>query len=70
MNPNPILILGQETSVLEIAAMTTGIIGVWLTVKHSVWCFPVGIVNVILYALLFFSPSVRLYADTLLQCIY
>lgn len=70
MNEEFTTLLGQSTSLLEIAAMLTGILGVWLTVKHSVWCFPIGIVNVLLYAWLFFSPSVRLYADTLLQCIY
>ncbi|MBK6444107.1 MAG: nicotinamide mononucleotide transporter [Bacteroidetes bacterium] len=67
---DPIFLLGQQTSLLEIVAMLTGLAGVWLTVLHSAWCFPLGIVNVILYAILFFSPSVRLYADSLLQCIY
>ncbi|MBK7852381.1 MAG: nicotinamide mononucleotide transporter [Bacteroidetes bacterium] len=36
--------------------MLSGIIAVWLTVKHSVWCFPIGIVNVLLYAWLFSHP--------------
>ncbi len=61
---------GQYTSALEIAAMITGLIGVWFTVKENVWCFPIGIVNVSLYAYLFLTPGVRLYADALLQCIY
>jgi nicotinamide mononucleotide transporter len=65
-----ITIAGQTTSLLEIVAMLTGVAGVYLTIRQSVWCFPVGIVNVILYAFLFFSPGVRLYADALLQCIY
>ncbi len=70
VDQDQILIFGQQINILELLAMLSGIIGVWLTIKHSVWCFPVGIVNVLLYAWLFFSPSVRLYADTLLQCIY
>lgn len=65
-----IAVFGQETSWLEIAGMTSGIAGVWLTLKENIWCFPVGIVNVAIYAVLFFSPDIRLYADALLQCIY
>ena len=50
--------------------MLTGLAGVWLTIRQNIWCFPIGIVNVGLYAWLFFSPGIRLYADALLQCIY
>jgi nicotinamide mononucleotide transporter len=63
-------LLGQSTSVLELIAMLFGIAGVWLTTRQSIWCFPVGIVNVALYAWLFISPDVKLYADAMLQCIY
>jgi nicotinamide mononucleotide transporter len=55
---------------IEIIAMLTGIAGVLLTIKQNIWCFPVGIVNVSLYAYLFLTPGIRLYADALLQCIY
>jgi nicotinamide mononucleotide transporter len=65
-----ISLFGQTTSWLEIAAMLTGLAGVWLTMRQNIWCFPIGIVNVVLYAWLFFSPGIRLYADALLQCIY
>jgi nicotinamide mononucleotide transporter len=67
---NEINLFGQSTSLLEVIAMLTGIAGVWLTMKESIWCFPIGIINVSLYAWLFISPGVRLYADALLQCIY
>ncbi len=50
--------------------MLTGLAGVLLTMRQNIWCFPIGIINVILYAWLFFSPGIRLYADALLQCIY
>jgi nicotinamide mononucleotide transporter len=63
-------IFGQSTSWLEVIAMLTGIVGVLLTIKQNIWCFPVGIINVALYAYFFFSPGIRLYADALLQCIY
>ena len=65
-----IQIFGQITSWLEIFAMLTGLAGVWLTIKENIWCFPVGIVNVTLFAWLFFTPGIQLYADALLQCIY
>ena len=67
---NEITLFGQSTSWLEVIAMLTGIAGVWLTMKESIWCFPIGIINVSLYAWLFISPGIRLYADALLQCIY
>ena len=65
-----IQIFGQITSWLEIFAMLSGLAGVWLTIKENIWCFPVGIVNVTLFAWLFFTPGIQLYADALLQCIY
>jgi nicotinamide mononucleotide transporter len=63
-------ILGQSTSILELIAALAGVAGVYLTIRQTVWCFPVGIINVVLYAVLFFSPGIQLYADALLQCIY
>ncbi len=67
---NELTFFGQTTSLLEVIAMLTGLAGVYLTIRQSVWCFPVGIINVGLYAYIFFSPGVQLYADALLQCIY
>lgn len=65
-----IYLFGQQTSLLEIIAMLTGIISVWLTAKKNILCFPAGMINVALYSWLFFSPEIRLYADGLLQVIY
>ncbi len=67
---NEITIFGQTSSWLEIIAMLTGIAGVWLTMKENIWCFPIGIINVSLYAWIFMTPGIRLYADALLQLIY
>jgi nicotinamide mononucleotide transporter len=61
-------IFGEHFSWLEIWGTLFGIAGVLLTVIRSVYCFPVGIVNVGLYALLFFES--RLYADACLQVVY
>ncbi len=63
-------IFGQTTSLLEITGILTGLIGVWLTIRKNILCFPVGIINVAVYAFMFSSEGIRLYADALLQCIY
>ena len=64
------ILFGQETSALEIIGFITGVLGVWLTIRRKILCFPIGIINVLIYAYLFQSEKVRLYADALLQIIY
>lgn len=53
---------------LELLASALGVIAVWLTVKQNVWCWPIGLVMVLLYSWIFFD--VKLYSDMLLQVIY
>ncbi|MFN8154556.1 MAG: nicotinamide riboside transporter PnuC [Bacteroidia bacterium] len=53
---------------LEIIGVLTGVVGVWLTLKQQVWCFPVGLLNVTISMFLFFQQ--QLYADTLQQAVY
>lgn len=53
---------------LEITGACFGVFGVWLTAKGNVWCFPIGIVNVIITAYLVFT--VQLYADVVQQIMY
>lgn len=60
----------QQMTWLEFAGMLTGLAGVWLTVRASAWCFPTGILCVSIYAYIFFHPTVRLYADGILQLIF
>lgn len=55
-------------SFLEILGFITGVIGVWLTAKQSIWCWPIAILNVMLYALIFYDA--QLYADMGLQVFY
>lgn len=55
-------------NLFEIAGFTFGIFGIWLTIKENVWCFPVGLVNVIMSLVLFYQQ--KLYADTILQVVY
>lgn len=55
-------------SPLELIAATLGVIAVWLTVKQNIWCWPVGLVMVLMYSWIFFD--VKLYSDMLLQVVY
>lgn len=55
-------------SALEIIGFLFGVAGVWLTIKENPWCFPVGLVNVIVSSFLFFDQ--KLYADVLQQIVY
>lgn len=53
---------------LEIVASILGLLSVWLTVKQNIWCWPTGLLMVILYLIIFWE--VKLYADMALQGIY
>jgi len=54
--------------IIEPLGVVTGILGVWLTVRQNPWCWPVGIVSVLLFAVVFFEA--RLYASAALQLGY
>ena len=53
---------------LELSAFVFGVLGVWLTARQSIWCWPVGLANVVLSLFVFYFS--RLYADVLLQVFY
>jgi nicotinamide mononucleotide transporter len=53
---------------LQPAAVTTGIISVYLSVKQNIWSWPTALVNVTLYFFVFREAS--LYADMGLQVFY
>jgi nicotinamide mononucleotide transporter len=57
-----------STNYIELIAAIAGILGVWLTTRQLIWCWPVALVNVILYIYIFFKS--RLYADFGLQIFY
>jgi nicotinamide mononucleotide transporter len=63
-----IQLFGEQITFVELTGTVFGILGVWLTVRENILCFPTGIVNVALYAWLFYKS--HLYADALLQIIY
>ncbi len=53
---------------VEIFGVIFGFFCVVLTVKQNIWCWPVGIVNIILFFILFLE--IRLYADVGLHVVY
>ena len=55
-------------SPLELFAALIGAISVWLSVRQNIWSWPTAIINVVLYAIVFYEA--KLYADMGLQVIY
>jgi nicotinamide mononucleotide transporter len=53
---------------LELFAAAVGAVSVWLSVRQNIWSWPTAIVNVVLYAFVFYEA--KLYADMGLQVIY
>ena len=53
---------------LELFAALAGAISVYLSVRQNIWSWPTAIVNVVVYALVFYRA--KLYADMGLQVIY
>lgn len=56
------------TTVLEAVSFVTGALCVWLVVRENVWNFPVGLLNVATFGVVFFQS--RLFADAGLQVVY
>lgn len=55
-------------NVVEWIASLLGVVSVWLIVRRNVWGFPIGIVMVSLYILVFYQQ--KFYSDMLLQVAY
>jgi nicotinamide mononucleotide transporter len=53
---------------IEVAGALTGVLAVWLTTRQKIWCWPIGIVSVVLYVFVFYQA--RLYATMGLQVVY
>lgn len=56
------------TSRAELLGFVTGVLNVWLVVRQRVWNWPLGIANVLLLMVLFWTAG--LYADAGLQIVY
>lgn len=57
-----------ELNYIETIGAVFGIISVILTAKESLWCWPTGIVSVILYGIFYYQQT--LYASMYLQVVY
>lgn len=57
-----------RASWLEAISFVTGAACVWLTVKENVWNFPIGLLNVTTFSVVFFQA--HLFADAGLQVVY
>lgn len=53
---------------LELVAAGLGVVAVWLTVRQNAWCWPIGLLMVLLYTWLFYDW--RLYSNLLLQVLF
>lgn len=53
---------------IEWTAALAGLICVWLTIRQNVWCWPIGLVQVVLFVFVFYQA--RLYSDVVLHVIY
>lgn len=69
MNQDFLIDLGLfQTSPVELAAVLSGLISVWLVKKENVWAFPIGAVSVIMSAYIYFKGNI--YANTGINIFY
>jgi nicotinamide mononucleotide transporter len=64
----PQILMWLGLNYIELIGALAGIIGVWLTARQIIWCWPVALLNVIIYIYVFFIS--KLYADFGLQLFY
>lgn len=55
-------------SVWEILGTVLGVLGVWLMIRQNIWGWPVGLVQVAVYAWVFYGA--KLYSDAILQVFF
>jgi len=53
---------------LELASAVTAWVGIWLTVRRRLLCWPITLISIFLYMLVFLR--VKLYSDALLQAFF
>ncbi len=52
----------------ELIGVLTGVVNVWLATRQNIWAWPIGLVSVSMYVLVFYDA--RLYADMGLNAFY
>jgi nicotinamide mononucleotide transporter len=68
LNDTALRILGEDASWAELGGFATGLVCVWMVVRQHIANWPVGIVNVALLMVAFWTAG--LYGDAGLQIIY
>lgn len=68
LNLTAFTVLNEPASWAELLGFATGLLSVWLVVRQHVTNWPVGIVNVVLLMVAFWTSG--LYADAMLQIVY
>ncbi|HNZ26817.1 MAG TPA: nicotinamide riboside transporter PnuC [Spirochaetota bacterium] len=61
-------VLDYELSLIELVGVISGLACVWLTAKEKIICWPVGILNILCFLVMFFQ--IQLYSDALLQIFF
>ncbi|RNI32994.1 nicotinamide riboside transporter PnuC [Rufibacter immobilis] len=54
--------------VTEVVGVVTGLLCVWLAARQNIWTFPIALISVLLYIVIFYKA--RLYADMGLQVMF
>ena len=68
LNSTAVTAFGAGTTWAEVLGFATGLVTVWLVVRQHIANWPIGIVNVLLLMLVFWTAG--LYADAGLQIVY
>jgi nicotinamide mononucleotide transporter len=63
-----ITIFDYKLSLLELIGTVSGMLCVWLTAREKVSCWPIGIVNILFFFVMFYQ--VQLYSDMILQIFF
>jgi nicotinamide mononucleotide transporter len=53
---------------IEVIAVVFGLLCVWLSIRQNIWCWPTGLVQVVLFLVIFYHA--KLYSDLVLHGIY
>jgi len=59
---DPFIILGTQTTILEIFAILCGLSSVWFMKKENILVYPLGIINVLIYVYICYTSKLYAYA--------
>mgnify|MGYP002629317645 FL=1 len=62
MLTDPFVVLGTETTILEIFAVLCGLSSVWFMKKENILVYPLGIINVLIYVYICYNSRLYAYA--------